>query len=555
MILIWLIIILIAGGILAWIAGKVSHQLSRWISLIATLIDFVIAISLWIAYKPAVNVTATSDWIIKVYAPWIPQFGINFYFALDGLSLILIMLTTFLGVLSVLTSWKGITKNVGFYHFNMLWILAGIIGVFLSLDLFLFYFFWEVMLIPMYFLIGIWGHENRIYASYKFFIFTQASGLLMFLAILALYFIHGSQTGVYTFDYTKLLGTSLSSSTAMWLMLGFLIAFIVKLPVVPFHNWLPDAHTEAPTAGSVILAGLLLKTGAYGLLRFILPLFPGAAKSFAPIGMLLGVIGILYGAKLAFAQIDFKRMIAYTSVSHMGFVMLGVFAINELAAQGVVMQIIAHGISTGALFILVGAMQDRIHTRDLNSMGGMWEQVPRMGGIAMIFTMASLGLPGLGNFIAEFLTLIGSYQASAVLTILAALGLIASTLYSLRIIQKVFHGEKQKTWELKDFDVREMIIMGSMVLVIAWLGMFPQTVINTVKPAVKIILKDSSGSNNIYEGMIYKKDKENNVNYEQRKMIVKEDISASMNNKEIKSDQISKRTNLIESTNYKGGKP
>jgi NADH-quinone oxidoreductase subunit M len=350
--------------------------------------------------------------MVEINYEWIPQYGISFHLALDGLSLLLIVLTVFLGLLSVLVSWNQITERIGFFHFNLLWILAGITGVFLALDLFLFYFFWEVMLIPMYFIIAIWGYENRIYAAFKFFIYTQASGLLMLIAILALYFTHGAETGNYTFDYNQLLGTSLSSPASMWIMLGFLIAFAVKLPLVPFHNWLPDAHTEAPTAGSVILAGLLLKTGAYGILRFVLPLFPQASIDFAPYGMMLGTIGILYGAKLAFAQRDFKRLVAYSSVSHMGFVMLGVYAFNQLALQGVVMQMLAHGISTGALFIIVGAIQKRIHTRDLEEMGGFWELAPRMGGITLLFTMASLGLPGLGNFIAEFLILSGTFQAS-----------------------------------------------------------------------------------------------------------------------------------------------
>lgn len=488
MILVWLIIILMAGGILAWIAAKWSNTLSRWISLCALAVDLLIVIALWINNTTKLTIAENSNWAIEINYSWIPQLGINFHLALDGLSLLLIALTLFLGFLSVLVSWKEINEKAGFFHFNLLWILAGITGVFLALDLFLFYFFWEVMLIPMYFIIGIWGHENRIYAAFKFFIFTQASGLLMLIAILALYFIHGAATGNYTFDYNQLLGTELTPSAAMWIMLGFLIAFIVKLPVVPFHNWLPDAHTEAPTAGSVILAGLLLKTGAYGILRFVLPLFPEASVDFAPYGMLLGVAGILYGAKLAFAQKDFKRLIAYSSVSHMGFVMLGVYAFNELALQGVVMQMITHGISTGALFILVGAIQERIHTRNLDEMGGFWEVVPRMGGIALLFTMASLGLPGLGNFIAEFLVLAGSYQASVLWTVLATIGLIASTIYSLRIMQKVFYGRKSKEHTMVDFGGRELFIMGSLIAVIVWLGLYPQTIFNTAKNSLDIIL-------------------------------------------------------------------
>src|SRR5687768_1493860 len=254
--------------------------------------------------------------------PWIQPFGISFHMALDGLSLLMLVLTFFLGIFAVLISWKEIQYRVGFFHFNLLWVLAGITGVFITMDLFLFYFFWEVMLIPMYFLIGIWGHENRRYAAYKFFIFTQASGLMMLLAILGLYFLHGSNTGTYSFDYFDLLGTVLEPSTERWLMLGFFVAFVVKLPIVPFHTWLPDAHSQAPTAGSLILAGLLLKTGAYGLIRFVVPLFPDASRDIAPIAMLFGVIGIIYGAMLAYSQTDFKRLVAYTSVSHMGFVML-----------------------------------------------------------------------------------------------------------------------------------------------------------------------------------------------------------------------------------------
>src|SRR5688500_14446164 len=263
----WFIIILMAGGVVAWLSAQWSASYPRWIALIATLASFLWAVAYWL------DVKETTGWYGKYSVSWIPTFGVNFSLAIDGLSLLMILLTFFLGVLAVLTSWNEIQYRVGFYYFNLLWVLAGITGVFLTTDLFLFYFFWEVMLIPMYFLIGIWGHENRQYAAYKFFIFTQASGLLMLLSILGIYFIHYDQTGTYSFDYFQLLGTTLSPEVARWLMLGFLAAFVVKLPVVPFHSWLPDAHSEAPTAGSLILAGLLLKTGAYGLIRFVLPLF------------------------------------------------------------------------------------------------------------------------------------------------------------------------------------------------------------------------------------------------------------------------------------------
>jgi NADH-quinone oxidoreductase subunit M len=480
MILAYLILILIIGGLLAWFTGKWSKIIPRVISLAALLIDLFLAISIYITHH---NI-GTDTWMIDYSASWIPHFGISLHLALDGLSLLMLILTFILGILSVLISWKEIQENIGFFHINLLWILSGITGVFLSLDLFLFYFFWELMLVPMYFLISIWGHENRVYASYKFFIYTQASGLIMFLAILVLYFIHGKNTGIYTFDYLQLIGTDMSPSTAILLMLGFLVAFLVKLPVVPLHNWLPDAHTEAPTAGSLILAGLLLKTGAYGLLRFVIPLFPEASVTFAPYGMLLGVIGILYGAKLAFAQTDLKRLVAYTSVSHMGFVILGVYAFNELAYQGVVMQMIAHAISTGALFILVGQLQERIHTRDITRMGGLWKQVPVMGAVGLIFSMASLGLPGLGNFIAEFLTLLGAFKANVLMTCLASLGLIGATLYSLRILQKVFYGKENTIWHIKDLSIRERIVSGILIGSIIYLGLFPNPVFNLAKPAL-----------------------------------------------------------------------
>lgn len=494
MILVVLITILMVGGIIAWVVSRANESFGKIIALLTVSTDLIISVTLWLD-RQALLANTADQWMIKFNAPWIPTFGISVSFALDGLSLLMIMLTFFLGVLAVLTSWKEIQYRPGFYYFNLLWVLAGITGVFLTMDLFLFYFFWEVMLIPMYFLIGVWGHENKTYAAYKFFIFTQASGLLMLLAILSLYFIHGSNSGTYTFDYFALLNTDFSPEVGRLLMLGFLAAFIVKLPVVPFHTWLPDAHSQAPTAGSLILAGLLLKTGAYGLLRFVVPFFPEASVEIAPIAMLFGVIGILYGAILAFSQTDFKRLVAYTSVSHMGFVILGVFAFNELAWQGVVMQMITHGISTGALFILAGSIYERIHTRDITSMGGFWSKMPFMAVIALIFSMASLGLPGLGNFIAEFLTLVGSWSANKPLTIFAAIGLVGATAYSLRIMQKIYYGEARmdahRTSHSLDLNLREKLIFIPMVLLIVWLGVYPQVFIDTSKKPVTEGLKIS----------------------------------------------------------------
>lgn len=482
MILLWFIGILLLGGILALIAGRLKPALCPWIALVTTLGDLILAIAFWVR-NPDGGPGDVNTWFTNFQIEWIPEWGISFHLAIDGLSLLLILLTLFLGVLAVLASWKEISKRLGFYYFNLLWILAGICGVFLAMDLFLFYFFWELMLIPMYFLIGIWGSENRVYAAYKFFIFTQASGLLMLLAILGLYFIRGQNTGDYSFNYFDLLETSLPPSVSVWLMLGFMIAFVVKLPVVPFHSWLPDAHGEAPTAGSLILAGLLLKTGAYGILRFAVPLFPDAANLIAPWAMLLGVIGIIYGAILAFGQTDLKRLVAYTSVSHMGFVILGIFAFDQLALQGVVMQLLTHGISTGALFLLAGMLKERLHTRDLGQMGGLWTGMPRMGALMLVFVMASLGLPGLGNFIAEFLILLGSFRTQPVLTIFATSGLIFSAAYSLRILQKAFLGAHiPGRHAVPDLSFRESISMAVLCLGIVWLGVSPQTVLDRSRP-------------------------------------------------------------------------
>ena len=486
MILVWLILLLMGSGLLAWLAGRWNDTLPRIICLAALLVQMGIVLSIWPAHT---SVGGGGEWLVSYTHAWIPAFGIQIKLAADGLSLLMLLLTSFLGLLSVLASWKEIKVRVGFFHFNLMFILTGISGVFLSLDLFLFYFSWELMLIPMFFLISIWGHENKTYAAIKFFLFTQASGFLMFLSILGLYFIHARNTGVFTFDYEQLLGTTMSAEMAFILMLGFVIAFIVKLSTVPFHSWLPDAHTQAPTAGSVILAGLLLKTGAYGLIRFVLPLFPQASHQFAPLAVILGVISILYGAKLAFAQTDLKRLVAYISVSHMGFILLGIYAFNEMAMQGVIMQIIAHGISTGALFIIVGALHDRIHTRDIAQMGGLWSSAPRMGTMGLVFVMASLGLPGLGNFIAEILILIGSFPVNKILTSIAAIGLIAATIYSLRIMQKVFYGKEHKHWEIKDFGIREMVVMTSLIVAIIWLGLFPTSVLQVSKEPVQKIIE------------------------------------------------------------------
>jgi NADH-quinone oxidoreductase subunit M len=485
MILLWLIIIPLAGGILSLLAARRSIQASRWVAIAALAIDLLLTVVLWIE-APAVR----SSWLYQWDQPWIPQFGIRFHLAMDGLSLVLLLLTFFLGLMSVLASWTEIQDRTGFFHFNLLWVLAGITGVFLAVDLFLFYLFWELMLVPMYFLIGIWGHERRIYAAIKFFLFTQLSGLLMLAAIVTLAVLHQQIRGSYSFDYQSLQNLPLAPGTARLLMLGFFAAFAVKLPAFPVHTWLPDAHTEAPTAGSVILAGLLLKTGAYGMIRFILPLFPGPSHDFAPAMMTLGVIGVLYGAFLAVSQHDLKRLVAYTSVSHMGFVLIGIFAGNETALTGAFIQMVSHGISTGALFILAGALQQRMHTREISRMGGLWKTMPALSGAGLFFVMASVGLPGLGDFAGEFLVLLGAYRANVSLTAVAVLGIIAATLYGLKISSQVFQGPNRHNWSLPDFFPREWVIAGCMMACLLWLGLYPQSFIRVFRPVPENPMQD-----------------------------------------------------------------
>jgi NADH-quinone oxidoreductase subunit M len=481
MILVSVIGILLIGGVLAWLAGRWSERLARWISLVAIGIDFVLAGIVWVGKAS----NATGRWLDEVDWAWVPGLGIHFHLAVDGLSLLMLALTLFLGIVAVLASWTEIQEKVGFFHFNLMWVLAGIAGVFLAIDLFLFYFAWELMLLPMYFLIVIWGHERRVYAGAKFFLFTQCSGLLMLIAILALYFIHHKTTGVYTFEYSELLTTQLNHRAEFWIMLGFFVAFAVKLPVVPLHTWLPDAHTQAPTAGSVILAGLLLKTGAYGLIRFVVPLFPDAVSDFTPLALALAAIGIVYGAVMAYSQTDLKRLVAYTSVSHLGFVLLGVFSRNPLGLQGAVMTMISHGLSTGALFVLVGSLQERLHTRDLDQMGGLWATMPRLSGAALFFSLGSLGLPGLGDFVGEFLVLLGSYRVSITITVVASIGVLASTFYALRMVQRAFQGPNTHAWQVPDLNPREALMMAVMIVALLGLGLYPQPVLNASAQALE----------------------------------------------------------------------
>lgn len=494
MILIGLLVILLVGGLAAWYAERWHSVWPRMIALIALGIDFLVVVVLWALQPSPFDIAGQGAWLIALDGAWIPQFGIRFHLALDGLSLLLVVLACFLGLMAVVASWTEIQYRVGFFHFNLLWVLTGVIGVFMALDMFLFFVFWEVMLVPMYFLIAIWGHERRLPAAFKFFIFTHSSGLILLVAILGLVWSHYQTTGELTFGYLDLLGTSLAPTTAFWMMLGFFIAFTVKLPAVPLHSWLPDAHTQASTGGSVILAGILLKTGAYGLLRFVIPLFPAAAFDFSLVAMLMGVIGILYGAVLAFAQQDIKRLVAYSSISHMGFVLLGVFAWNPMAQQGAVMQMLAHGISVAALFMVAGALQERLHTRDMRRMGGLWSNAPRLAAISLFFAVASLGLPGLANFMAEFLVLLGTYQVSLPFAAVAALGLILSVVYALIMVQRSLHGEAREERHFADFSTRDMTAMSAMILILFWLGLYPQPVFDMAHPALESLRHFASQS-------------------------------------------------------------
>jgi NADH-quinone oxidoreductase subunit M len=500
MILAWLLIITAGAGILAWIVGAWSERACRWIALLSLCLDLALLIFVWVSYgesggalaEPPPTRSGAAAWLLQIDYPWIAPLGIRFHLAIDGLSLLLLTLTAFLGIAAVGSSWTEVREHVPAFHLTLLWTLAGTMGVFMALDLFLFYFFWELMLVPMYFLIGVWGHEGRVRAAYKFFLFTQGGGLLLFVAILGLYFVHGRSTGVYSFEYEQLLQGFGSSPLAFMLMLGFFLGFAVKLPVVGLHTWLPDAHTEAPTAGSVVLAGLMLKTGAYGFLRFALPLFPSQSAELAQAAMILGTIGILYGAFLAFAQIDAKRLVAYSSISHLGFALLGIYAGNRLALQGAIVVLLAHGLSTGGLFIVVGALQERFHTRRMDEFSGLWSSIPRMGGVAMFLAVASLGLPGLANFVGEFLVLTGTFAINPTLAGIAALGFVLSSIYSLWLIYRLFQGPERRTEEAADLGGREMAIFGVIIAAILWLGLYPQPVLRTSKPIVDSLVSSAT---------------------------------------------------------------
>lgn len=493
MLLPWLIIIPFIGGLLCWLGEYLNIKAPRWLALITMVITLSLSLLLWQqGHYSLLPATGIPQWQAEFLLPWIPRFGISVHLAIDGLSLLMVVLTAFLGLLAVLCSWREIERSQGFFYLNLLGILGGVMGVFLAIDLFLFFFFWELMLVPMYFLIALWGHKGsdgktRISSATKFFIYTQASGLVMLIAILALVFVHKDVTGIWTFSYQELLNTPMSSTLQYLLMLGFFIAFAVKMPVVPLHGWLPDAHSQAPTAGSVDLAGILLKTAAYGLLRFSLPLFPQASAQFAPIAMWLGIIGIFYGAWMAFSQTDIKRLIAYTSVSHMGFVLIAIYSGSQLAYQGAVIQMIAHGLSASGLFILCGQLYERLHTRDLRQMGGLWGRIRYLPALSLFFAVATLGMPGTGNFVGEFMILFGSYPVVPVITIIATFGLVFASVYALVMMQRAYYGEAKSEQVLAGMTGRELSMILVLVILLAALGIYPQPILDTSSAAMNNI--------------------------------------------------------------------
>ena len=468
------VLLLLAAGVLAWASERfVGTQAPRVVSVLAFGVGLAWAVGEWLAGPDSSGLFAAQ------HLDWIPRFGISVALSLDGLSLLMVALTMFLGIIAVVSSWDEIESGHGFFQFNILWVMAGVVGVFTAMDLFLFFFFWEVMLIPMYFLIAIWGHENKGYASMKFFLFTQISGLLMLLAILALVFVHYRASGEITFSYEKLLGADIDPAIATWLMLGFFAAFATKLPSVPVHTWLPDAHTQAPTAGSVILAGILLKTGAYGLIRIAVPLFPEASVDFSFWAMLLGAVSILYGGFMAFSQSDFKRLVAYSSIAHMGFILIGVYAFNEVGMQGAIVTMVAHGFSTAALFMMAGALQHRLHTREMSRMGGLWVHAPRMGAMTLFFVVASVGMPGLGNFVGEFLALLGAFGKNVPLAVAATVGIVVAAVYGLYLMQRSFQGTPNPdVAAMADFGARDMSVMILMAVALVWVGVYPQPVLD-----------------------------------------------------------------------------
>src|SRR3989441_5214504 len=459
----------------------------RWakhIALAASLVEFAISVPLWWVFQPAAGIQLQLD------VPWIPDWGIHYTVGVDGISLFMVLLTTFLVPLSVLGSYRYITTRQRAFYALLLVLTSGMVGVFVSLDLFLFYVMWEVMLIPMYFIIGVWGGQNRLYAAIKFFVYTFLGSLLMLVAILALVYLVAERTGVYSFSYFHLMGNVGELGTvAFWLFGAFFLAFAIKVPIFPFHTWLPDAHVEAPTAGSVLLAGILLKMGTYGFLRFAVPFFPQVALHPAVrTGIIaLALIGILYGGLVAMVQPDFKKLIAYSSVSHLGFVMLGIWALTLQSVQGALMVMINHGLSTGALFFLVGMLYERRHTRLIEAFGGLAKVVPLFAAILTLVSLSSIGLPATNGFVGEFLVLVGSFRTHPVAATIATTGVIVAAMYLLPALQRVIYNplDKPENQGLADLSPRELAVLLPLVACIVWIGVYPTPFLRRMEPSAQ----------------------------------------------------------------------
>ena len=466
----------------------------RRVALVTSLLVLGGSLLLWARFDPA-----SADFQFVERRAWIPAFGIDYAVGVDGLSLFLVVLTALLTPLALLSSWESVRRHVRAFSMLLLALETAMIGVFVALDLFLFYVFWDAVLVPMYFLIGIWGHEGRVRAALKFILYTMTGSVLLLVAILALADFHNQATGVYSFDLLKLSGLWLPERLQVWGFLGFALAFAIKVPLFPFHTWLPDAHVEAPTAVSVILAGVLLKMGAYGLLRFALPLFPEAAILLAPYLAALAVTGIVYGALVAMVQPDLKRLVAYSSVSHLGFIVLGIAAMTTQGVQGAVYQMVSHGVSTGALFLVVGMLAERRHTRLISEFGGLKRVMPRLTAAFLVVTLSSIGLPGLSGFVGEFLILAGATRWRASLAAVAALGVVLSAVYMLRMFQRVNYGPvtHEPNRGLADLTVRERWVLWPAVAVTIAMGVAPMPFLRPMAPAVDRLVERVTRSNRL----------------------------------------------------------
>jgi NADH-quinone oxidoreductase subunit M len=478
-------------------ARTVETPAARRVAFLIFVVEFIVSLGLWWAFNPA-----DTGWQAAIDLTWIPTWGIRFTLGIDGIALMMVLLTTFLMPLSVLGSFTGIRTKVRSYYALLLVLTSAMIGVFLARDLFLFYVMWDMMLIPMYFIIGIWGGERRIYASIKFFVYTFLPSLLMLVAIIYLGLHARTATGTPDFSYDHILAAGgVPIRTALWLFAAFFLAFAVKVPMFPFHTWLPDAHVEAPTAGSVVLASIMLKMGTFGFLRFALPLFPGAAMNptVRMIILVLAVTGIIYGALVAMVQPDFKKLVAYSSVSHLGFVMLGIFALTLQSVQGALMVMINHGLSTGALFLLVGIMYERRHTRLLDAYGGIARVGPMFAALLTFVSLSSIGLPGTNGFVGEFLVLIGSYRTYPVLAIIATIVVIFAAVYLLWAIQRIIYNplDKPENAHFPDLNRRELALMVPLVAAIIWLGVYPAPVLRRMEGSAQLLVTRVQGGENV----------------------------------------------------------